>query len=320
MAGRILALCGGVGGAKLALGFEHLLANKVLDDVLIAVNTGDDFEHLGLQICPDLDTVTYTLAGIVNTETGWGRANESSNCLEALRQLGGEDWFYLGDCDLALHLERTRLLQSGWSLTQISQHIAEQFGIKARLIPMCDQPVPTLVHTTEGMLPFQHYFVRERCEPVVTSLEYCGEKTKANPALLEAIKGADEAGVSAIVICPSNPYLSVDPLLALAGVRDALAKTKVPVIAVSPIVGGRALKGPTAKIMTELGVEASSASIAAHYQDFLACLIIDESDLAERESIAQYVPCVELAATIMSCEADKIALAKRVLGIARGLS
>ena len=320
MSTRILALCGGVGGAKLAFGFESLLKTKLLDELLIAVNTGDDFEHLGLTICPDLDTVTYTLAGIVNTETGWGRADESAHCMEALRQLGGEDWFYLGDKDLALHLERTRLLKSGWTLTQVSQHFAERLGIHAQIIPMCDQPAPTLVHTTEGVLPFQHYFVRKRCEPVLKSLEYGGENTQANPSILEAICGAEDAGLTAIVICPSNPYLSVDPLLALPGVRDGLAKTKVPVIAISPIVGGQALKGPTAKIMKELGVEVSSQSIAAHYRDFLDCLVIDRGDASESEAVASYLPHVELAATVMSGDEDKLALAGRVLDIAKTLN
>ena len=330
MTTRILALCGGVGGAKLARGFECLLADSSgeqaqLDDLTIAVNTGDDFEHLGLYICPDLDTVTYTLGSIVNTETGWGRANESGHCMEALRQFGGEDWFYLGDRDLALHLERTRLLKSGMSLTDISESFARRLDIKARIIPMCDEPAPTTVHTAEGSLAFQHYFVRERCVPVVTSVDYGGANTRANPLLLDTLNldlmnQSDETGLSAIVICPSNPYLSVDPLLALPGVRESLEKTKVPVIAVSPIVGGQAVKGPTAKIMKELGVEVNSLSIAAHYEGLLDCLVIDEGDRGECEALAQYVPSVAVEKTMMNSDADKVSLAKRLLIIAQNLT
>ena len=317
MTAPVLALCGGVGGAKLALGLERLLG----DDLLIAVNTGDDFEHLGLKVCPDIDTVTYTLAGIVNTSTGWGRDNESGHCMEALQQFGGEDWFFLGDRDLALHLERSRLLKQGDSLSEVTQRFAQMLGIKAQLLPMCDQPAPTTVLTERGSLPFQHYFVRERCEPVVQGLQYGGAKSTSHTLLQEIItSGVDGFPVRAIVICPSNPYLSIDPLLILPGIRQSLVETDVPVIAVSPIVGGEALKGPTAKIMMEMGLEVSSASIAAHYRDFLDCLVIDHGDYGECKAIAEHVPHVELAATMMNSDADKDALARRVLEIAETLN
>lgn len=320
MGGRILALCGGVGGAKLALGFEYLLKAGRLNETLIAVNTGDDFIHLGLQICPDIDTVTYTLAGLVNPATGWGRAADSDHCLQALRELGGEDWFYLGDKDLAIHLERSHLLQAGWSLSQVTQHFARRFGIASKLIPMCDQAAPTTVQSSNGHLSFQHYFVRERCVPMLYSVNYGGKAIKAHPVLLEAIEKSSEAGLSAIVICPSNPYLSIDPILALDGLRDALKHASVPVIAISPVVGGKAIKGPTAKIMAELGVEVSSASIAEHYSDFLDCLVVDESDSLERGKVLNYVPYVELAPTVMNSDEDKITLAKQVVAMVEQIS
>lgn len=307
---RVLALCGGVGGAKLALGLYRLLG----ENLTVAVNTGDDFTHLGLRICPDLDTVTYTLAGCVNPATGWGRADDTGHFMAALAQLGGEDWFFLGDRDLALHVERTRRLAAGESLSEVTTGVTRRLGITATIIPMADDPVPTLVDTDAGTLSFQHYFVRERCQPVVRSLRYQGADTvQPQPRLLTAL--ADPA-LAAIVICPSNPWLSVDPLLALPGVRAALRAAPVPVLAVSPIVGGRAIKGPTAKIMAELGLAVSSRTIAEHYGDFLDCLILDRSDGGECDALAALSPQVALADTVMHDEADKIALAREVLAIA----
>ncbi len=307
---RVLALCGGVGGAKLALGLYRLLG----ENLTVAVNTGDDFTHLGLRICPDLDTVTYTLAGCVNPATGWGRADETGHFMAALAQLGGEDWFFLGDRDLALHVERTRRLAAGESLTEVTTAITRRLGIAAIIVPMADTPVPTLVDTDAGTLSFQYYFVRERCQPAVRSLRYQGADTvQPQPRLLTAL--ADPA-LAAIVICPSNPWLSVDPLLALPGVRELLRAAPVPVLAVSPIVGGRAIKGPTAKIMAELGLAVSSRTIAEHYGDFLDCLILDRSDGGECDALAALSPQVALADTVMHDEAGKIALAREVLAIA----
>ncbi|MGE3296232.1 MAG: 2-phospho-L-lactate transferase [Porticoccaceae bacterium] len=311
---RVLALCGGVGGAKLALGLYRLLG----ENLTVAVNTGDDFTHLGLRICPDLDTVTYTLAGCVNPATGWGRADETGHFMAALAQLGGEDWFFLGDRDLALHVERTRRLAAGETLSSVTAEVTRRLGITATVIPMADTPVPTLVDTDAGTLSFQHYFVRERCQPAVRGLRYQGADTvQPEPRLLRTL--ADPA-LAAIVICPSNPWLSVDPLLALPGVRAALRAAPVPVLAVSPIVGGRAIKGPTAKIMAELGLAVSSRTIAEHYGDFLDCLILDRSDGDEHDAVAALLPQVALADTVMHDEPGKIALARQVLAIAATLT
>lgn len=302
-ASRVLALCGGVGGAKLALGLYRLLGSGLT----LVVNTGDDFTHLGLRVCPDLDTVTYTLAGRVNPDTGWGRADETGQFMAELAELGGEDWFFLGDRDLALHVERTRRLAAGESLGVVTAAVTAAFGITARVLPMSDQPVATQVDTDAGTLAFQHYFVRERCQPRVRGLHYQGAAQAApHPDLLAALV---DPMLGAIVLCPSNPWLSIDPLLALPGVRAALAAAPAPVIAVSPIVGGQAIKGPTAKIMAELGLEVSARTIADHYRDFLDCLLLDHSDAA----LAADLPGSRVAATVMRSEADKVALARAVL-------
>ena len=304
---RVLALCGGVGGAKLALGLYRLCGPALT----VVVNTGDDFTHLGLRVCPDLDTVTYTLAGCVNPDTGWGRAGESGHFMAALAALGGEDWFFLGDRDLALHVERTRRLAAGETLSAVTAALTAAFGISARVLPMSDLPVATLVDTAAGTLAFQHYFVRERCQPAVRGLHYQGAAQAApHPELLAAL--ADPA-LDAIVLCPSNPWLSIDPLLALPGVRAALAAAPAPVVAISPIVGGRAIKGPTAKIMAELGLEVSVRAIAAHYGDLLDCLILDHADA----HLAADLPGTLVAATVMHSEDDKIALAQTTLAAAR---
>lgn len=304
---RVLALCGGVGGAKLALGLYQLLGPALT----LVVNTGDDFTHLGLRVCPDLDTVTYTLAGRVNPETGWGRADESGQFMAALTELGGEDWFFLGDRDLALHVERTRRLAAGESLSAVTAAVVAAFGITARVLPMSDQPVATQVETAAGTLTFQHYFVRERCQPVVRALRYPGAAEAApHPQLLAAL--ADPT-LDAIVLCPSNPWLSIDPLLALPGVRAALIAAPAPVVAVSPIVSGQAIKGPTAKIMAELGLEVSARTIAEHYRGLVDCLLLDHSDAA----LAADLPGSRVAATVMRSEADKVALARAVIEAAR---
>ncbi|MFD2272658.1 2-phospho-L-lactate transferase CofD family protein [Undibacterium arcticum] len=240
--GRVVALCGGVGGAKLALGLETLLSSGQLT---VAVNTGDDFEYLGLRISPDLDTVLYTLAGLSDQTRGWGRAGETWNFMAALQELGGESWFSLGDRDLALHVERTRRLLAGETLTAVMGEIAHRTGVKARILPMTEEPVRTIVHTADGELPFQQYFVKHACKPAVSEITFSGaDDAVAHPALLDALAHPD---LTAIVICPSNPYLSIDPILAVPGIRAALQRSVAPVIVVSPIVGGQAVKGPTAK-------------------------------------------------------------------------
>ncbi|MCH8926615.1 MAG: 2-phospho-L-lactate transferase [Proteobacteria bacterium] len=310
-AGPVLALCGGIGGAKLALGLYRHLAPGALS---VAVNTGDDFEHLGLHISPDIDTVLYTLSGTDNPDTGWGRADETWTFMAALEALGGETWFRLGDGDLALHVERTRRLGAGESLSEVCAAFARRFGLDARILPMTDDPLRTVVHTPDGPLPFQHYFVRERCEPRVTGVTFAGaEAARPNPEILRAL--ADPA-LAAVVICPSNPYLSIDPILAVPGMRIALGACPAPVVAVSPVVGGRAVKGPTAKIMAELGVPVTNAAIAAHYEGLIDGLVLDRADQAEAAELA--VPAL-VTETVMTSLEDRIALAAAALGFAAEL-
>ena len=247
--GFVLALSGGVGGAKLALGLYRVLPPGALT---VVANTGDDFEHLGLAISPDLDTLLYTLAGIDNPATGWGRRDETWNFMAALERLGGETWFKLGDGDLATHVERTRRLAAGESLSQITDDFRRRLGISARLLPMSDDPVRTRLLTAEGWLDFQDYFVRRQCAPIVREIAFAGAAAaRPHPDFLAAL--ADPA-LRMVVICPSNPLISIDPILSLPGVREALRACRAPVVAVSPIIGGKAVKGPTAKMMAELGL------------------------------------------------------------------
>lgn len=311
-----LALCGGVGGAKLALGLSRLLPPGALT---IAVNNGDDFEHLGLTICPDLDTVTYTLGGIVHPAQGWGRDAETWGALAELERLGGETWFRLGDKDLGLHLARRALLDSGLSLSAVTARLAHGFGIAHGITPMSDVAVRTMVDTDAGLLPFQHYFVRERCAPVVRGIQYFGAAfAQPAPALLEALANPTLAGV---IVCPSNPYLSIDPILALAGIRDALRASRAPVIAVAPIVGGAAIKGPTAKIMRELAVEPSAAAVGRHYGDLLDGYIVDAADAAAAADAVALAGVEVMACNIvMKSLADKLALAQRCLAFADSLA
>ena len=310
-AGPVLALCGGIGGAKLALGLYRVLDQ---DRLTVVVNTGDDFEHLGLHISPDLDTVLYTLAGCSNTETGWGRADETWTFMSVLSTLGGEDWFKLGDGDLALHIERTRRLKSGQSLSEISETFRRRLGVSARIVPMSDDPVQTVLHTADGPLAFQHYFVRDRCRHVIRRIGFEGaERARSNPLLMETL---DDPNLRAVVICPSNPYLSVDPILALPKFREALEACAAPVVAVSPIVHGDAVKGPTAKIMRELGVPRNNAAIARHYGALIDGLVLDKADVAEIDAIT--IPALATSTVMMDLE-DRINLAQAVLAFATRL-
>jgi len=307
---KILAITGGVGGAKLALGLSRLLGH---DEVAFAVNTGDDFEHLGLEICPDLDTLVYTLAGLANPETGWGRRDETWQFLQTLAQLGGQTWFKLGDRDLALHVRRTRALADGATRTEVAALVAASFGIVHRLLPMSDDPVRTTVHTPDGALAFQHYFVRERCDPAVTGFEFRGAAAaRPSPALLDWLGAAD-----GVVICPSNPFVSVDPMLSVPGMRQALIDAPAPVVAVSPIVGGTALKGPAAKMMRELQLPASADQVAAHYAGLLDGFLMDQQDAALTGLVS--VPTV-VTQTVMRSLQDRIDLAGTVLGFLRRLA
>jgi LPPG:FO 2-phospho-L-lactate transferase len=304
----IIALSGGVGGAKLALGLSRILPPEQL---LVVVNTGDDFEHWGLAISPDIDTVVYTLAGLANKDVGWGRADETWSCMETLAAIGGETWFKLGDRDLAVHIERTRRLRLGESLSAVTADLCARLGVGPRVLPMSDDPVRTRLLTDTGWLDFQEYFVRNRCEPVVRELRFHGAETaRPHPDFMAAL--ADPA-LEAVVICPSNPFISVEPILAVPGVRAALVHCAAPVIAVSPIIAGRAVKGPTAKMMTELGLDPTAGTVAQRYSDLLDGYVIDHADMAEVVSIDARVT---LAQTLMTTIEDREALAKTVLDAA----
>jgi LPPG:FO 2-phospho-L-lactate transferase len=307
---KVVAVSGGIGGAKLALGLYRVLP---ADSLMVGCNSGDDFEHLGLSICPDLDTVLYTLAGVANPETGWGRADETWTFMQALESLGGETWFRLGDADLATHVERTCRLAAGESLSAVSDDFCTRLGVRARVVPMSDQPVRTMVHTDDGVLPFQRYFVQNRCEPRVTSFSFHGAGD-AHPSLplWEAL--LDER-LEAVVICPSNPFISIDPILAVPGLRGAIADCGAPVVAVSPIIGGEAVKGPTAKMMAELGVPRSARAVAEHYDGLLTGFVLDESD----EGTVTDLPCLHTR-ILMESEEDRTTLAGRVLDFAREIA
>lgn len=312
---RVLALSGGVGGAKLALGLSHQLDASQL---AIVCNTGDDFEHYGLPICPDLDTVMYTLSGRNNTEQGWGLAGESWRTMEALAQLGGETWFRLGDLDFATHLQRGALLRSGLSLSEATRALCGQFGIAHPVWPMSDDPVRTLVDTAAGELAFQHYFVREQCRPAVRGFRFDGIERARPQAQFDAL--LRDATLAATIICPSNPFVSVDPILGLPGVRAALRAGQAPVIAVSPIVGGAAIKGPAAKMLAELDLPSSALAVAEHYGDLLDGFVIDAVDAEFAPAIEQLGVAVLVAQTVMHSLDDRIALAREVLRFAARLA
>jgi len=304
----VVALCGGIGGAKLALGLYHVMAPGRLT---VIVNTGDDFEHLGLRISPDIDTVLYTLSGLADPVRGWGLAEESWAFMNALGRLGGETWFQLGDGDLATHIERTRRLGAGEPLSQIVEDFARSLGIAARILPMSDDRVRTMVDTDQGTLAFQDYFVRRQCQPRAKAVRYEGaEIAAALPAALEALADPE---LAAIIICPSNPYLSIDTILAIPALRRALEAARAPVIAVSPIVAGAAIKGPAAKLMAELGAEVSSAGIARYYGGLIDGFVLDAADA----DLALHVGCPTLVTNIiMETLADRRELARKCLAFA----
>ena len=301
---RVVVLTGGVGGAKLVLGLSRITASDALTAI---VNTGDDFQHLGLHISPDIDTLLYTLSGKANSAQGWGREGESWSFMAALRELGGEDWFQLGDGDLALHVARTHALTQGQSLSQITARFAAQWGIATRILPMSDQALATILVTDQGRLEFQRYFVEQRCAPAVRHIMFEGA-THAVPApgVIEAIQSAD-----AVLLAPSNPFLSIDPLLAVPGIGSAIKQTKAPVIAVSPLVGGTAVKGPTAKLMQELSMAVDNDSIARHYAGLIDAILIDNGDRCEAPDIV-----VGRCATLMTTLDDKIRVAQAALDLA----
>jgi LPPG:FO 2-phospho-L-lactate transferase len=301
----IVAFAGGVGGAKLADGLARCLPPE---NLTIVVNTGDDFEHWGLKICPDLDTVCYTLAGLANPETGWGRQAETYNTLENVTRLGGAGWFRLGDQDLGTHLERTRRLQAGETLSAVTRAFCRAWGIGPTVLPMSDDPLPTIVDTVEfGELPFQEYFVHQRCEPTVKGFRFAGvEKAQPAPGVLEAIRAAD-----AVVFCPSNPWVSIDPILALAPIPARSAGVRV--FAVSPIIGGQTVKGPAAKMYRELGIQPSALAVARHYQELLSGFVLDTVDAHLAAEVQQLGLQLLVVNTLMKTSADRQRLAEDVL-------
>jgi len=305
--GSIVALSGGIGGAKLALGLSRVVPPEQL---VVVANTGDDFEHLGLAISPDLDTLMYTLAGVSDPEKGWGRRDETWTFMAVLAALGGETWFQLGDGDLATHVERTRRLAADEPLSHITDDLCRRLGVRPRLLPMSEDRVRTRLRTSEGWLDFQDYFVRRRCAPEVKELAYDGAaQARPHPHFVAALA---HPRLRAVIICPSNPYLSIDPILALPGVRAALRKRTAPVIAVSPIIGGHAVKGPTAKMMRELGLPPTATAIAEHYDGLIDLFVVDHSE----GEISLPNMRVAKAAILMSTLADREALAKAVLAFA----
>ena len=305
MTGHVVALSGGVGGAKLAHGLSLALP---AEDLSIIVNTGDDFRHLGLHIAPDLDSVMYALAGLSDPVRGWGRRDETWTFMKALKGLGGESWFQLGDADLALHVERSWRLAQGAELSEVTAHLCRALGIAARVLPMSDDPVRTRVLTAEGWLDFQEYFVRRQCKPAVREFLFAGAETaRAQPDALAAL---ERRGLRAIIICPSNPFVSVGPILAVAGLRAAIRRSHAPVVAVTPIIGGKAIKGPAAKMMTELGLDVSGAAVARHYAGLIDGFVIDQADV-----FPEPLPGVTFfsAATLMNSTDDRLRLAHAVL-------
>lgn len=305
ISGRVVALSGGIGGAKLALGLSHVISPR---DLTVVANTGDDFVHLGLRISPDIDTLTYVLAGLDDPVRGWGRRDETWTFMKALAQLGGDTWFQLGDGDLALHVERTRRLTQGETLSAITRDIGARLGIDAQILPMSDDPVTTRVRIQGGWIDFQDYFVRRRCEPSVQEITFAGAAdAKAQPEVLAAL--ADPT-LRAVVICPSNPLISIEPILSIKAIREALKRCSAPVVAVSPIIGGQAVKGPTAKMLRELGIESSAASVARRYGDLIDGYIIDTDDSAEAKDIAVHVA---VTRTLMKSLDDRKDLARMVL-------
>ncbi|MDE0645124.1 MAG: 2-phospho-L-lactate transferase [Gammaproteobacteria bacterium] len=306
----ILAITGGIGGAKLALGLTHVLTPN---ELIFLANTGDDFEHLGLYISPDVDTLIYTLAGVVDPDRGWGRSEETWHCLNTLAYLGEPAWFRLGDQDLAVHIARTYALKRGKNLSEITDRIRIALGVKYRILPVSDDPIRTFLHTLIGRLSFQEYFVKKRCEPTINQIKYEHSNACLNPRL-------DLSELEGVIICPSNPYLSIGPMLAIDSLFEFLQSKRIPVVAVSPVVAGKAIKGPTAKIMQELGVAVSAIAVARHYKELINGFIVDESDIDSVPEIESMDISVSAYPSVMTTLQDRIKLARHSVNFVLSLS
>jgi LPPG:FO 2-phospho-L-lactate transferase len=308
---KVVALAGGVGGAKLVAGLAAVVDPE---DLTVVVNTGDDFEHLGLAIWPDLDTVMYTLADLGNRGTGWGRRDETWSFLTTVGELGGPTWFRLGDKDLALHVLRTDWLRQGLRPVEVVRKLCDRLGVRHRLLPMSEDPVRTLVATNEGELPFQEYFVERGCQPIVQGFRFEGaESSSASPGVLEALAAAD-----VVILCPSNPWVSIDPILAVPGIRSAVAGCLA--VAVSPIIAGKAVRGPAAKIFQEMGIPPSPLAVAEHYRTLLGGIVIDRADAALQGSLQASGLAVRVVPTLMRTPRDRRALAEATLAFVRDLA
>ena len=305
MSRHVLALAGGVGGAKLALGLSRVLAPE---ELTIVVNTGDDEVFHGLNVSPDLDTMMYALAGLTNVDTGWGVTGDTFSVLQMLGRYGAETWFNLGDIDIATHIRRTELLRRGWSLSEVTQELCKRLGIQHNIVPMSDGPVRTIVETAEGALSFQDYFVRHQCQPVATGIRFETDQSSGPSSGFADALGA----ATALVYCPSNPFLSIAPILAVSGVRNCIEALQVPRVAISPIVGGEALRGPAAKLLVELGHEVSCLGIARQYIGLCDVFVIDEVDRDLADDIGSLGMHVEAASTIMTTDDDKVRLAIQI--------
>lgn len=303
---KVTALAGGIGASKLLVGLAGVMP---ADEITVVGNTGDDIELFGLRICPDLDTVTYTLSGVIDQETGWGLGGDTFESLSWLARYGEASWFNLGDRDLATHLYRTNQLRLGSSLTEVTDKIRCSLGVRSRILPMSDAYTPTRIVTDEGEMHFQEYFVRRRCEPRVKAIRFDGiESCLPSTGVLDAILEAD-----VVIVCPSNPIISIGPILAVPGVRDALRRTQARVVGISPIIGGRALKGPSADMLRDLGHEVSATGVAGLYRDFVDLFVVDEADAASKPRIEMFCKRVVVTNTVMSGLEDKQALARRVI-------
>jgi LPPG:FO 2-phospho-L-lactate transferase len=302
----IVTLAGGIGGAKLVLGLSQIVRPE---ELTVIGNTGDDIELFGLRICPDLDTLTYTLAGQVNPETGWGLRGDTFACLAGLAHYGCETWFQLGDRDLATHLRRTQLLREGFPLSEITLQLCKALSVTTRVVPMTDAYTPTYVITDSGVLHLQEYFVREKSRPFVRGFQYSNmSEASPSPGLTESILEAD-----IVIVCPSNPFISIGPILAVPGIRESLRQTQAPVLAVSPIIGGAALKGPAAEMLRQLGHPVSASAVAELYRDFLDLFVLDELDAHLRDGIEAMGIRVIVTNTIMKTLEDKVELGRQLL-------